>query len=152
MGNGGSASTASHFVNDISIGSRSAQKPFRSIGLSDNMAVISAIANDYSYEDIFIAQLRYMLRAGDLVVGISCSGNSENILKAIGFANEQRAITVGFTGFDGGKLKTEAQFNVHVPSAGGEYGQVEDIHMIINHILASYLFCLCEAETNALKS
>ena len=150
MGNGGSASTASHFVNDISVGSRSAGKPFKSIGLTDNVAVISAIANDYSYEDVFIKQLSYVLAPGDLVVGISCSGNSENILRAIAFAKEQKATTIGFTGFDGGKLKTAAQYNVHVPSVQGEYGQVEDIHMIINHILASYLFCYCLSEANAI--
>ncbi len=105
IGNGGSAATASHFVNDISIGTNSKNKPFRALSLCDNQAVITAIANDSGYKEVFSQQLEVLLKKGDVVVAISASGNSENILRAMSVAKQKHATTVGLTGFDGGKLR-----------------------------------------------
>lgn len=139
IGNGGSAATASHFANDIAIGTRSPDKPFKAISLTDNAAVITAIANDDGYEQIFVQQLQTLLEPGDLVVAISASGNSSNVLKAIEYANSVNAKTVGLTGFDGGELKNAAKHVIHVQAGKGEYGPVEDIHMILDHLIGSYL-------------
>ena len=139
IGNGGSAATASHFANDIGIGSRSWNKPFKAIALTDNVAVITAIGNDYGYSEIFILQLKTLANAGDVLVAISASGNSENIIKAVQYANDQNMMTLGLTGFDGGKLKNTAQLGIHVECPSGEYGPVEDIHMVIDHLVGAYL-------------
>ena len=139
MGNGGSAATASHFANDIAIGTRSWEKPFRVIALTDNMPIVTAIGNDYSYDDIFTLQLKTLLKPNDVVVAISASGNSANVVKAIEFANQENAITIGLTGFDGGRLKEVSKLNVHAPSNKGEYGPVEDVHMIFDHLVGNYL-------------
>ncbi len=146
IGNGGSAATASHFANDIAIGSRSATKPFRALSLTDNVAILTAIGNDYGYDEIFIRQLKILMHPGDVVVAISASGNSPNVIKAIEYANAQGAITVGLTGFDGGKLKELAQINVHAPTNKGEYGPVEDVHMILDHLAGAFLMQVCQAE------
>jgi D-sedoheptulose 7-phosphate isomerase len=138
IGNGGSASTASHFGNDLAVGSRSWDKPFRAISLTDNVAVLTAIANDWGYEHVFTLQLKAQLQPGDVVVAISASGNSPNILEAIDYAKAQGATTVGLTGFDGGALRDRAQCAVHVPTGGGEYGPVEDVHLIINHLVGAF--------------
>ena len=105
LGNGGSASTATHFVNDVSLGSRQFEKPFRAISLCDNQAVITAIANDDGYENIFLQQLQTLATAGDTIVCISASGNSKNLIKAIEYARENNIYVVGLTAFDGGYLK-----------------------------------------------
>lgn len=139
IGNGGSAATASHFVNDLTIGTRVKSKPYRALCLSDNVASVTAIANDVSYDDIFVLQLQAHLREGDVVIAISASGNSPNIVKAIQYANSQGVHTVGLTGFDGGKLKELAKSHVHVPSNKGEYGPVEDVHMVLDHVVHAYL-------------
>jgi len=144
MGNGGSSATADHFVNDIAIGTRTTGKPFRTYSLCSNMSSLTAIANDDGYEYVFIKQLRSLMRPGDVVIGISASGNSPNILNALEFAASNEAITVGITGFDGGKMKSLAKYSVHVPTAKGEYGPVEDIHMIFDHILGNYLAYYCK--------
>lgn len=138
MGNGGSASTASHFACDLAKSTR--QKGwthFRVIGLTDNMASFSAYANDDGYDNVFVHQLDALLQPNDIVIGISTSGNSPNVLNAIRLANERQALTVGFTGFDGGELGTLAQINVHVPSNMIE--QVEDVHVILEHMICSSL-------------
>jgi D-sedoheptulose 7-phosphate isomerase len=146
IGNGGSAATASHFVNDISIGTRSWRKPFRAVCLSDNIAGLTAIANDYGYEDVFVLPLKTQLKEGDVVVAISASGNSPNVIKAIEYANLHGAVTVGLTGFDGGKLRKTAKLAVHVPTDKGEYGPVEDVHMILDHLVHAYLIDQCARE------
>ncbi len=147
IGNGGSAATASHFANDISIGTRTADgKPFRAVSLTDNAAVITAIANDDGYDDIFVQQLQTQMEAGDVVVAISASGNSPNILRAIEFANGNDAITVALTGFDGGRLKEIAAHGVHVPTGPDEYGPVEDAHMVLDHLIGGYLARRVRAE------
>jgi D-sedoheptulose 7-phosphate isomerase len=139
MGNGGSASTASHFANDIAIGTRSWDKPFRATSLTDNQSMVTAIANDDGYKNIFIQQLQVLMARGDVVVAISASGNSENILRAVEHANNCGGVTVGITAFDGGKLQKEVQHYVHIPTKKGEYGPAEDSHMAINHLVGAYI-------------
>jgi len=139
IGNGGSAATASHFVNDISIGTNSKNKPFRAVSLCDNQAVITAIANDSGYKEVFSQQLEVLLEKGDVVVAISASGNSENILRAMSVAKQKHATTVGLTAFDGGKLRELADITVHVPTGDKEYGPAEDAHMVLDHLVSAYL-------------
>jgi len=136
MGNGGSSSTASHFVCDLSKNTRAENWPhFRVIGLTDNMASITAYANDEGYENVFSQQLVGLLRPGDIVLAISASGNSANILKAVELANSMSAYTIGMTGCGGGRLAHLARKNIHVPTDRIE--QVEDIHLIIEHMIVS---------------
>lgn len=149
LGNGGSAATSSHFANDIGIGTRSRRKPFRAVSLTDNVPVMTAIANDYSYDDVFVLQLKYQLHPGDIVVGISASGNSPNVLRAIEYANAEGAYTVGLTGFDGGGLRKLVKTSLHVPTETGEYGPVEDAHMVLDHLVSGFLMQLCRAEAEA---
>ena len=139
IGNGGSAATASHFANDLAIGTRCPDKPFKVMSLTDNNAVMTAISNDFGYEYLFVKQLETCLNKNDVLVSISASGNSPNLLKAVEYAKTKNAKTVGITGFDGGELKRISEFNVHVPSDKGEYGPVEDLHMIFDHIIGTYL-------------
>ncbi len=138
IGNGGSAATAAHFVNDLTVGTKITQKAFKTFSLSDNLPSLTAISNDVSYEDVFVIQLRAHLTKEDLVVAITASGNSPNILKAIEYANQMSVHTVGLTGFDGGKLRKIVKTPVHVPSQKGEYGPVEDAHMVLDHLVHSY--------------
>ena len=138
LGNGGSASTATHFVNDVSLGSRQFEKPFRAISLCDNQAVITAIANDDGYENIFLQQLQTLATAGDTIVCISASGNSKNLIKAVEYARENNIYVVGLTAFDGGYLKDNCDLNIHVPTKIGEYGPAEDLHMMICGLVGSY--------------
>jgi len=142
IGNGGSAATASHFANDIAIGARTYKKPFRAISLCDNQAVITAIANDDGYEKIFSQQLQVLLKKQDVVVAISASGNSPNLIQAIDTSKEIGAITVGISAFDGGKMKEMVGVSLHVPTEKGEYGPAEDAHMVLDHLISNYLMRL----------
>ena len=142
IGNGGSAATASHFANDIAIGTRTYEKPFRAISLCDNQAVITAIANDDGYEKIFSQQLQVLLKKQDVVVAISASGNSPNLLDAIDTAKKLNTITVGISAFDGGKMKEMVDVSLHVPTEKGEYGPAEDAHMVLDHLVSNYLMRL----------
>ncbi len=138
MGNGGSASTASHFVCDLSKNTRRSDLPnFKAIGLADNMPIFSALANDEGYESVFAEQLASLLQQGDVVIGISASGNSPNVLNAIELANQMGATTIGFTGFDGGRLKNLVQYGIHVQSTCIEH--VEDIHLVLEHVISKEL-------------
>lgn len=138
MGNGGSASTATHFVCDLAKNTRHPGWPdYRVIGLSDNMALMSAYANDEGYENVFAQQLASLVAAGDIVIGISTSGNSANVLRAIEVAKLQEAVTIGFTGFDAGFLGNIVDLHVHVPSDCIE--QVEDIHLVLEHLITKAL-------------
>ena len=140
IGNGGSAATASHFANDISVGTRTGDgKPFRAISLTDNVAVMTALANDEGYEKMFVDQLKVHMRDGDALVAISASGNSLNVIAAVEYAKSRGATIVGLTGFDGGKLRELSDISLHVPTARGEYGPVEDLHMIFDHLIGSFL-------------
>ena len=135
VGNGGSAATASHFANDIGIGTRMYDKPFRAVSLTDNLATITAIANDDDYSEIFVRQLQIQMSAGDVVVAISASGNSPNVVKAVEYANRKGAATIALTGFDGGRLGQISELQVHIPTEKGEYGPAEDGHMILDHVV-----------------
>lgn len=140
IGNGGSAATASHFANDLSIGTRtSGLKPFKAISLTDNMAVITALGNDNGFDEIFVKQLEVVILPGDILVAISASGNSPNLIKAAKLAKERNNKVIGLTGFDGGMLKEISDYNIHIPTDKGEYGPVEDLHMILDHLFGTYL-------------
>jgi D-sedoheptulose 7-phosphate isomerase len=144
MGNGGSGTTASHFACDLNKGvSYGRQKRFRVISLNDNLPILMAYANDVSYEDVFVEQLRNFLRPGDLVVGISGSGNSPNVLKAIAYANSVGAHTVGLCGFNGGKLAAIARTPILAPVH--DMQKAEDIHMILLHAAMQVLCARLES-------
>jgi D-sedoheptulose 7-phosphate isomerase len=135
MGNGGSASTASHFARDLQIGTAVEGKPrVKAISLTSNEALVTALANDIDYSSIFKEQLVGRLDEGDVVIGISASGNSPNILKAMEYARLNKAVTIGFLGFGGGKLKELVDKAIIVSSS--DYGQVEDVHSSLGHIIS----------------
>lgn len=138
MGNGGSAATASHFVCDLAKNTRRDGLPhFRVIGLTDNMAIFSAYANDEGYEQVFAQQLANLVRPRDVVIAISASGNSKNVVHAIEEAQKYDVTTIGFTGFDGGRLGQMVNINIHVKSNIIEH--VEDVHLVLEHIIVKML-------------
>jgi len=142
IGNGGSAATASHMANDFGLGSRSENDdlPLRALALTDNAAAMTATANDCGYENLFLRQLKLHYRPGDKLVAISASGNSANIIVAAEWVRAQGGKVIGLTGFDGGRLKGIADISVHVNTPKGEYGPVEDIHMILDHLIYTWLW------------
>ena len=136
LGNGGSASTASHFACDLAKNTRQEGLPhFRVIGLTDNMAMFSALANDEGYENVFSEQLASLVRPGDIVIAISASGNSKNVINAAEMAHRYDATVIGFTGFDGGRLGQLANINIQVNSNIIEH--VEDIHLMLEHLIVN---------------
>lgn len=138
MGNGGSAATASHAVCDFNKGaSYGKEKRFKLICLNDNLATLMAYANDVSYDDVFVEPLKNYFNEGDIVIGISGSGNSKNVLKAIEWANDNGGVTVGISGYTGGKLKPMSKYNVHVPVMDMQI--TEDIHMVLVHCMMRLL-------------
>jgi D-sedoheptulose 7-phosphate isomerase len=138
LGNGGSAATASHFACDLAKGTQAAGLPaFRVVSLSDNVPLMTAWANDTNYERIFAEQLATLIRPADIVIAISASGNSPNILAAARMARRSDAITLALTGQDGGKLSRLADFTICVPAHSIE--QVEDAHLVIAHSLCVVL-------------
>jgi D-sedoheptulose 7-phosphate isomerase len=138
MGNGGSASTASHMACDIDKGAcLDAEKKFRVMALTDNLPLIMAIANDIGYDSIFVEQLKNFAQPGDVVAGISGSGNSANVLKGIEYARQLGCTTVGICGYDGGKLKPLVDCCFHVKIDDMQI--VEDLHLILGHILMRIL-------------
>lgn len=146
MGNGGSAATASHFVNDFNKGvSEHIEQKFRFVSLNDNVATVMAIANDIGYEAVFEFQLRGKLTKNDIVIGISGSGNSPNVLNAINYAKSIGAKTIGLTGYTGGELKKIVDLSVHVPVMSMQI--TEDVHMIFDHLIMAILYKeLCNIE------
>lgn len=140
-GNGGSAATATTMANDIGfdiIKKTGTKKPFKVFSLTDNSSVVTAISNDVGYENIFINQLRIHYRKGDKLIVISASGNSENIVKAAKWVQSKNGKVLGMLGFEGGKLREICDTSILVPSIQGEYGPVEDMHLMINHLLAHW--------------
>lgn len=138
MGNGGSSATASHFACDFNKGvSFGKENKFKMICLNDNIPSIMAYANDLSFNEIFVEQLKNYYNPGDVVIGISGSGNSPNVIKALEYANDHDGITVGLTGYDGGKLKLIAKNNIHIPINDMQIS--EDLHLIINHCMMQIL-------------
>jgi D-sedoheptulose 7-phosphate isomerase len=138
FGNGGSAATASHFASDLSKGAISKGKPrIKAFALTDNMPLLSAWANDTSYENIFAEQLENFIEPGDIAIGISGSGNSPNVLNGAKIAKAKGATTIGFIGFDGGKLKDLVDIALVVPNHNME--QVEDVHLLLEHVITTCL-------------
>ncbi len=138
FGNGGSAATASHFASDLSKGAISQGKPrIGAFALTDNVPLLSAWANDTAYESIFAEQLENLVETGDVAIGISGSGNSQNVLNGVKVAKSKGASTIGFIGFDGGKLKSLVDLAIIVPNHNME--QVEDIHLLLAHIITTCL-------------
>lgn len=144
VGNGGSASTASHIGNDFGLAvlkksANPTDKSYRVLALTDNVSVISAIGNDSSFDNIFLDQLRVHYRPGDKLIAISASGNSPNLVNASNWVREQGGTVMAWLGFDGGKLKDIADTAVVVSTPKGEYAPVEDVHLVINHIIVTWM-------------
>ena len=143
IGNGGSAATASHMMNDLCKGTLghkgdASWKRFRVIALTDNVSLMTAWANDTDYNHVFSEPLKNLAQRGDVLVAISASGNSPNIIAAVEAAKEIGMHVIGLAGFGGGKLAKMADVSFVVPSDG--YGPVEDVHMILDHIITGYLY------------
>lgn len=140
MGNGGSATTTSHFVTDLMHCWGLGHKPIiKALSISENISLITAIANDVGYEKIFSSQIEKLGDKGDILIGISASGNSSNILGAFNSAKKLNIHTVAIVGFDGGKAAQLADYTIHVKSKKNEYGPVEDAHLFIDHMLTSFI-------------
>lgn len=143
MGNGGSAATASHYVCDFNKGiSYGKEKMYKMICLNDNVPTMMAYANDIAYDEVFVGPLRNFFQSGDVVIGISGSGNSGNVVKALEWATAHGAKTIGLTGYDGGKVKQLAQYNVHIPI--NDMQITEDLHMVLDHCMMKIL---CATQT-----
>lgn len=139
-GNGGSAATASHFATDLSWGLREGiRTPPRVVSLAANTPLLTAVGNDVGYQEVFVEQMRGLFQTGDVLLAISASGNSENILRAVQFANDRGGHTIGLTGFDGGRLKALCTMCLHVETPRGEYELVEDVHHAVCHMVATFV-------------
>ncbi len=139
-GNGGSAAICSHLANDLgAMASEGGAHPFRAVSLTDNIPLITALANDTGFENIFVHQLLSLFQAGDVLMVMSGSGNSENLIRATRYVNENGGVSVGILGFDGGILKSLCQHVLHIPTDPREYGPVEDGFMFFGHMLSTYL-------------
>lgn len=143
LGNGGSATTASHMACDLGKGTLqrvydNAERRFRVISLTDNVAIMTAFANDLSFDEIFVQQLRNLVETGDVVIALSGSGNSANVVKAMEYAKSCGAITIGILGFKtGGKTGNIVDYSVIVDS--DHYGPIEDIQLVLNHMIAAWI-------------
>lgn len=137
LGNGGSASRATHFASDLNRIPANGVPPFRAIALTDNLSLITSWANDTHYDHVFQRQLENLLGRDDVVVGLSCSGDSPNVVSAIDFARSRGATTIGLLGFDGGRVKGIVDHAVCLRD--GSYEVVEDAHAILCHVIACYL-------------
>ncbi|OUR98977.1 hypothetical protein A9Q84_05605 [Halobacteriovorax marinus] len=146
IGNGGSAATASHFANDLLIGTKSKKKPFKAIALTDNTANITAVGNDFGFECIFSKQLEPLASKGDLLIAFSASGNSESIIEATKVAKMKECTVIGICGFSGGLLKAISDTCIHIETNDKEYGPVEDMHMCLVHIFGNYFREYCQSE------
>ena len=124
---------------DLMLGSQLVDPPLRVIALTDNQAIITATGNDLEFNQIFARQLSMLAKPDDLLITVSASGNSPNILACIDIAKAMNLTTIGFTGFDGGKLATVVDLLVHVPTRKGAYGPVEDVHLAVNHMITEQL-------------
>jgi D-sedoheptulose 7-phosphate isomerase len=135
FGNGGSSACASHFIEDVAKGIDygPGHSRYKALALTDSVALITAWANDSAYEDIFAEQLRNFVQPGDVALGISASGNSANVLRALELANDAGAVTLGLTGYDGGRLKDLVKEVVIVPSDNMQ--MIEDVHLVLCHLI-----------------
>lgn len=139
IGNGGSAATGSHFATDLGKTKSKSGEPGSALCLCDNSSIITAIANDESYAKVFCRQLEMLGKPGDLLISISASGNSQNLIEAVEYANQKGIETLSFVGFNGGKLKEISSLYLHVPTRVGDYGIAEDAHSVICHYIAEQL-------------
>jgi D-sedoheptulose 7-phosphate isomerase len=139
-GNGGSAATASHWANDLGKATKSSGRlPMRVMSLSDNVSWLTALANDEGYERVFSGQLENFAQPGDVLVVISASGNSPNLLQAVELGRARGVISIGLLGFDGGALKDKVDECLWLPTENGAYGPVESGHALLSHILTTCL-------------
>jgi len=139
MGNGGSGSTASHFACDINKGCcMDLDKKFKMICVNDSIPTLLALANDVSYDAVFVEQMKNFFAPGDLVIGISGSGNSENVLQAIQYANENNGTTIGLSGYSGGKLSK--MVDVSLVADIHDMQKTEDVHMIVVHMIMQAVY------------
>jgi len=139
-GNGGSAATASHLQADFSFFVRYFTKFRPKVrALTDNVAMITAVGNDTSFDDIFVEQMKGNFEKGDVIICISASGNSENVIRAAQYAADHGGSSIGFIGFTGGKLKEVCTLSLYTPNPKGDYGPIEDLHMIYDHIIVNFL-------------
>ena len=146
-GNGGSAATASHWVNDLGKATKcSGNGPLRVMSLSDNVSWLTALANDEGYDRVFSGQLENFARPGDVLVVISASGNSPNLVEAVDLARRHGVLTIGFLGFDGGVLKNKVDDYLWFRTEKGAYGLVESAHSLLCHILTT---CLMQSQAAA---
>ena len=139
IGNGGSAATSSHFATDLSRCTSENGEPIRAISLCDNTALITAIGNDFTFEEIFKKQLEILGTKGDLLISISASGNSSNLLQAIKYAKSQSIKTLSLVGFDGGLIHELSDNSILAQTDVGDYGVAEDCHSMICHFISSAL-------------
>ena len=146
LGNGGSAAISDHFATDLAKVNIDTGLGILPMSLCANGPVLTALSNDYGYADAFAHQVRAYASPGDLVVAVSSSGNSENVIRAIKQAKENGATTVGLSGFDGGRLAKESDISVHVRTDIGDYGTTEDAHSVICHAVSLQLRQLGERE------
>jgi D-sedoheptulose 7-phosphate isomerase len=145
-GNGGSASTASHFTCDIVKGaSYNRRARFRILALTDSLATLTAYSNDVGYECVFVEQLKNFAKPNDILLAISGSGNSPNVIRAMEYANATGCRTIALTGRDGGKLGSLAQLNIHAPVS--HMGRIEDAHMIVCHMIGYFFMDTEYADT-----
>lgn len=140
MGNGGSSAIASTFVNDLGPNTFVSGLPsFRMLSLTDNVDSITSLANDSGYEFVFEYQLRTLMRPGDVVIAMSVSGNSPNVVRGLEYANRNGAVSIGWTGFSGGRVGEICDVHVNIPTALDEYGPAEDMFSVLGHMCATYL-------------
>ncbi len=150
-GNGGSASTATHFGCDLAKRPIVAGQPrYRVVPLTDNNALMTALSNDIGYDVVFSEQLIPLVRKGDILIGISGSGNSKNVIKAVEVAKAVGAITIGFSGYDGGKLAPAVDISVHIPSFN--MAMVEDVHLMLEHAICERLLAVNQAAAAAVPA
>jgi D-sedoheptulose 7-phosphate isomerase len=139
-GNGGSAATASHWVNDLGKATKgSGRLPIRAMSLSDNISWLTALANDEGYDRVFAGQLENFAQTGDVLIVISASGSSPNLVKAVELAQTRGVVTIGLLGFDGGVLKNKVDDCLWIPTEKGAYGLVESMHALVCHLLTDCL-------------
>mgnify|MGYP001611382036 FL=1 len=140
IGNGGSATTAAHFATDLVHAGILGHEPIiRAMSLVENIALVTALGNDKGYDQIFSRQLKAVGKRGDILIAISASGNSQNIIEAVKMASKMGITSVGLLGFDGGRLHALCDYSIVVRTKKGEYGVVEDIHLFLDHMIASYV-------------
>lgn len=140
IANGGSSAVCAHMVNDMVVGGMiEGQYPLRALSLTDNGPSVTALGNDAGFDNIFAHQIRMMMRPGDALIAMSCSGNSENILRGVAAAREMGCTTIGWAGFDGGRLAKACDIVIPIPATCDEYGPVEDMFSILGHVTVTWL-------------